>query len=72
MQAGASAEISRPQDGQATSGIFRRFGGAYAGGAAVVYPWQGCGEWGLMLCGSRTDGGEDGFLTVRPALDLPV
>ena len=42
------------------------------GGAACIYPWQGCGEWTLMLCGCRTDGGEDGFLTLRPALDLPV
>lgn len=42
------------------------------GGAANVYPWQGCGEWALMLCAMRNDGAEDegGFFTIRPAMNL--
>lgn len=42
------------------------------GGAANIYPWQGCGEWTLLLCAMRSNAGDDdgGFFTVRPAMSL--
>ena len=41
------------------------------GGAASCYPWQGCGEWMLLLNGWRSAAsGNDGFLVARPAMSL--
>jgi hypothetical protein len=41
------------------------------GGAAMCYPWQGCGEWTLLLCANRTGAKEfDGLLCVRPAMEI--
>ncbi len=42
------------------------------GGAAAVYPWQGCGEWAMMLCASRQSSkGWESCLVARPAMSLP-
>jgi len=42
------------------------------GGAGNIYPWQGCGEWTLLLCAARTDGDDnEGFFAIRPAFELP-
>jgi len=41
------------------------------GGAAACYPWQGCAEWTLLLCGARApSSAHEGFLTARPAVSL--
>jgi len=40
------------------------------GGAADVYPWQGCDEWLLLLAASRFDFND--FTAIRPVAALPV
>jgi formylglycine-generating enzyme required for sulfatase activity len=42
---------------------------AIRGGAADVYPWQGCDEWLLLLSASRYE--HRGFTALRPAAQLP-
>lgn len=39
------------------------------GGAADIYPWQGCDEWLLLLSATRSP--FDGFTAVRPVAALP-
>ncbi|MET8153460.1 formylglycine-generating enzyme family protein [Actinoplanes sp. NPDC049668] len=39
------------------------------GGAADLYPWQGCDEWLLLLSATRYEHAE--FTAVRPAAPLP-
>ncbi|MDT0532334.1 SUMF1/EgtB/PvdO family nonheme iron enzyme [Micromonospora sp. DSM 115977] len=39
------------------------------GGAADLYPWQGCDEWLLLLSATRDE--HAGFTAVRPAAPLP-
>jgi hypothetical protein len=39
------------------------------GGAAVLAPWQGCGEWRLMLSGYRHEASAD--FAIRPCLSIP-
>jgi formylglycine-generating enzyme required for sulfatase activity len=43
---------------------------AVRGGAADVYPWQGCDEWLLLLSATRY--GFDRFAAVRPVAPLPA
>lgn len=39
------------------------------GGAADCYPWQGCGEWLLLLAATRHERAQ--FTAVRPVAPLP-
>ncbi|MCZ7438093.1 SUMF1/EgtB/PvdO family nonheme iron enzyme [Micromonospora sp. WMMC241] len=39
------------------------------GGAADLFPWQGCDEWLLLLAATRER--HDGFTAIRPAAPLP-
>ncbi|MBW6439599.1 SUMF1/EgtB/PvdO family nonheme iron enzyme [Actinoplanes hulinensis] len=39
------------------------------GGAADLYPWQGCDEWLLLLSATRYE--HDSFTAIRPAAPLP-
>ncbi|MEV4386168.1 hypothetical protein AB0J68_10760 [Micromonospora sp. NPDC049580] len=39
------------------------------GGAADLYPWQGCDEWLLLLSATRYEHCD--FTAVRPAAPLP-
>ena len=43
---------------------------AVRGGAADVYPWQGCDEWLLLLSAGRYE--HDGFTSIRPVAGLPA
>jgi len=59
-----------PTDGSARTGAGPR---AARGGAAEVYPWQGCGEWQLLLTAVR--GSQDAWeygVAVRPVIGLKV
>ncbi|WP_433730082.1 formylglycine-generating enzyme family protein [Actinoplanes sp. CA-051413] len=40
------------------------------GGAADLYPWQGCDEWVLLLSASRYEEGD--FTAIRPVAAVPV
>ncbi len=56
-----------PADGDPYDGEGSR---AARGGAADVSPWQGCGEWLLMLSAAR--GEQDMFVSVRPVVVPPA
>jgi formylglycine-generating enzyme required for sulfatase activity len=43
---------------------------AVRGGAADMYPWQGCDEWLSLLSASRSE--QDGFTSIRPVADRPA
>ncbi|MER5719850.1 SUMF1/EgtB/PvdO family nonheme iron enzyme [Streptomyces sp. NPDC002132] len=43
---------------------------AVRGGAADLYPWQGCDEWLLLLSATRYESHD--FTAVRPAAPLPT
>ncbi len=64
-----------PTDGRAWAGVGRRR--VARGGAAACYPWQGCGEWQLLMSALRRpmdpEGDEiDNQVALRPACDLPL
>lgn len=59
-----------PTDGRAWAGVGRH-------PAAACYPWQGCGEWQLLMSALRRpmdpEGDEiDNQVALRPACDLPL
>ncbi|MBC6471371.1 formylglycine-generating enzyme family protein [Actinomadura alba] len=57
FEAEACADVFHPgHDGLPADGSPRRGTGPRVtkGGAAYVYPWQGCGEWHLLLSAMRT------------------
>ncbi len=57
-----------PKDGSARPPAEQR---VVRGGAALIYPWQGCGEWTLLACATRKSlEGEDGLLSIRCAMSL--
>lgn len=57
-----------PTDGAAWSGPGPR---VVRGGAANCYPWQGCGEWNVMLCAFRmSDHAAEFGAAIRPARSL--
>ena len=57
-----------PVDGSAWSGPGPR---VVRGGAANCYPWQGCGEWNVMLCAFRmSDHAAEFGAALRPARSL--
>ncbi|MFG1889074.1 formylglycine-generating enzyme family protein [Micromonospora sp. NPDC049051] len=58
--AGAPAD-ARPRTGDGPRTV--------RGGAADLYPWQGCDEWLLLLSATRYE--HDQFTAVRPAAPLP-
>jgi formylglycine-generating enzyme required for sulfatase activity len=58
--AGASAD-ARPRTGDGPRTV--------RGGAADVYPWQGCDEWLLLLSATRHEHAQ--FTAVRPVAPLP-
>ncbi|TNF29329.1 MAG: hypothetical protein EP329_16025 [Deltaproteobacteria bacterium] len=59
-----------PVDGSPRTGDGPR---AVRGGAALVAPWQGCGEWQLLLTAMRgSQSGWDFAVGVRPAIGLQV
>ena len=55
-----------PTDARPRTGAGPR---AVRGGAADVYPWQGCDEWLLLLAATRYEQTE--FTAVRPVAPLP-
>ncbi|MBN2495439.1 MAG: hypothetical protein JXR96_12665 [Deltaproteobacteria bacterium] len=58
-----------PLDGRARSSASRAL--VVRGGAAELWPWQGCGEWVSLLSAHRSSSDEhEGFLAIRPALSL--
>ncbi|WP_344652450.1 formylglycine-generating enzyme family protein [Cryptosporangium japonicum] len=58
--AGAPAD-ARPRTGDGTRTV--------RGGAADVYPWQGCDEWLLLLAATRYEHTQ--FAAVRPVASVP-
>jgi formylglycine-generating enzyme required for sulfatase activity len=78
LDMGAQAEVLQddwhpnykgaPTDGSAWKAPSRpKEGRVIRGGAASCYPWQGCGEWTMLLSSSRdTAKSMEGFLTIRP------
>ena len=57
-----------PTDGSAWPGPGPR---VVRGGAANCYPWQGCGEWNVMLCAFRqSDHAAEFGAALRPARSL--
>lgn len=58
--------VSAPADTSPRAGDGPR---AVRGGAADLYPWQGCDEWLLLLAATRYE--QVQFTAVRPAASLP-
>ena len=58
--------VGAPADARPRTGDGPR---AVRGGAADLYPWQGCDEWLLLLAATRYE--HDQFTAVRPVAPLP-
>lgn len=56
------------QSGAARMGVGPR---SVRGGAAVLAPWQGCGEWTLLMPYCRYSESQGELLSVRPAASIP-
>jgi formylglycine-generating enzyme required for sulfatase activity len=59
--------VNAPRDAQARTGEGPR---VTRGGAAEVWPWQGCDEWLLLLAACRYEQTE--FSAVRPVAPIPA
>ena len=59
-----------PLDGAPVCGPGPR---AVRGGAAMVHPWQACGEWQLLLTAMRSSQAAwEFFVALRPVIGLRV